>query len=79
MNVQAIINHISFPKTIDELKYDTVSAVIITALMQQTPHPAVLTAVHDGDSGRAVLLHAMTSFDEFNVKFSCIVLFSSCK
>ncbi len=40
---------------------NTVSAVIVTALMHQTPRPPVLVVVHDGDRVRTVLLHAGTS------------------
>ena len=40
---------------------DTVTAVIVAALMYQPPRSAVLAVVHDGDGFRLAFLHAGTS------------------
>lgn len=43
------------------IQRDTVAAVIVAALMYQTPCSAVLAVVHDGDGFRLAFLHAGTS------------------
>ena len=36
---------------------DTVSVDVVTALMHQPPHSAVLAVIHDGDRFRLIVLH----------------------
>ena len=39
------------------IQRDTVSVDVVTALMHQPPHSAVLAVIHDGDRFRLVVLH----------------------
>ena len=54
---QGVGNRLDTDTFLPIVQGDTVSVDVVTALMHQPPHSAVLAVVHDGDRFRLIVLH----------------------
>lgn len=54
---QGVGNRLDTDTFLPIVQGDTVSVDVVTALMHQPPHSAVLAVIHDGDRFRLIVLH----------------------